>query len=76
MAARYWSGIMKLYLWKEFQFQYTSGLAFAIAESEDEAIKLVKAEFIKTEYSEPWNWGPLTVHDVDSPIAACCNGGD
>lgn len=35
---------LKLYVWAEFEPNYTDGLAFAIAETEDEARSLVIGE--------------------------------
>ena len=52
---------LKLYIWTEFNPDAVSGLAFAIAETVEEAKELVKAAH------QPccvWDWGRLTIHDL------------
>lgn len=76
------AGGLKLYVWQGFCVDYTDGLAFAIASSEEEAKKLV-LEYIglednpETGYKfDDDDWGNLTVHDLSTPIAgAVCGGG-
>lgn len=61
---------LKLYVWNNFNPDYTSGLAFAVAASEQEARELV----VKRNEREPYQWGDLTVLDI-APVAFCVSGG-
>jgi hypothetical protein len=68
---------LKLYVWDEFYPDYYDGLAFAIAESEEEAIKLVEAT-INPPYLQRYNreeWGAVKVFNSDEKIAFSRNGG-
>lgn len=62
---------MKIFIWTEFSPDYTSGLAFAIAESEKEARELV----IEHHGFCPSEWGVLEVRELDSPVARSVSGG-
>ena len=63
---------MKLFVWDNFCPDYTSGLAFAIAESLEEAKDLVVKEY----GWEPYKWGILTVYDnLNQHIARAVSGG-
>lgn len=62
---------MKLFVWTGFCPDYTGGLAFAIAETHEQARQLV----IVAKGYEPDDWGKLSVHPVDSPIAFAIAGG-
>jgi len=62
---------LKLFVWTGFSPDYTAGLAFAIAEDEDEARHLV----IKENGFEPGEWGDLTVLPVNKKIAYSVSGG-
>lgn len=62
---------MKLYVWTDFCPDYTSGLAFAIADSVEEAQKMI----VDQRGFDVYEWGTLTVHDLNVKIAACVSGG-
>ena len=62
---------MKLYIWEHFCPDYTSGLAVAVAGSEQEARSLV----IDAHDGAVWEWGELSVFELDCPVAACVAGG-
>ena len=51
---------LRLYVWTEFSPNYTDGLAFAIAESENEARELVET---KRGY-DVCEWGKLEVKSI------------
>ena len=61
---------LKLYVWDDFNPDWTSGLAFAIATSEKEAKELI----LKERY-DPTDWGTLTVHSLSKKIARSVSGG-
>ena len=52
---------LKLYVWEQFCPDYTDGLAFAIAETLEEAFELLDKDF--GNYKE--YYGPVTEHDTD-----------
>jgi len=62
---------LKLYVWTEFQNDWTAGLAFAIASSEDDARKQIIKEHGTTIYS----WGDLEVRPLSKKFAASVSGG-
>lgn len=62
---------MKLFVWTGFCPDYTDGIAFAIAETIEQAQQMV----IVAKGYEPFDWGALSVHPVDSPIAFAISGG-
>jgi hypothetical protein len=62
---------LKLFIWTDFSPDYTSGLAFAIAQNE----KQVRAMVTKEYGYKPYDWGTLTVHPVTQPIARAVSGG-
>jgi len=70
------AGGLKLYVWQGFGTDYTDGLAFAIAASEEEAKKLV-LEYVdlNSDVFGDDEWGELTVHDLSTPIAGAVFGG-
>ena len=55
----YTDGKLKLYVWGEFCPDYTEGLAFAIAESLDEA-----KEMLKKDFGFESSYGPVTEHEI------------
>jgi len=62
---------LKLFVWTEFQPDYSGGLAFAIAETEAQA-----REMIEKDYS--WGvseWGTLQILPLNTPIAFQVSGG-
>ena len=63
---------MKLYVWQNFEPDASPGIAFALAESEDEAKKAITASYIKDWIIE---WGDLSIHDIDVPISFYLFGG-
>ena len=63
---------LKLFVWTDFMSDYTEGLAFAIAENENQA-KLMIIE--KTKYNFDFNWGNLEVLSLDEPVAYGVAGG-
>lgn len=64
---------LKLYIWTNYSPDYTSGLAFAIAESENDARKLVETERGYT--IREHQWGNLEVRVLNEPVARECVGG-
>lgn len=62
---------LRLYVWEDFSPDYTSGLAFAIAESEAKARKLIEKRRGYTVYE----WGTLRVYPLTKRIARCVSGG-
>ena len=62
---------LKLYIWKDFCPDYTSGLAFAIAKDETDARKLIEEEMGFTIY----DWGELEVKPLSRRIARAVSGG-
>ncbi len=62
---------MKLYIWTNYCPDYYGGLAFAIAENEDSARKLIEIERRFPVYQ----WGDLEVRSLDKPVARQLEGG-
>lgn len=62
---------LKLYLFTHFSPDYTSGLAFAIAMDEVHARELIEKDL---GYS-PYDWGNLSIHALNEPIASAVSGG-
>jgi len=63
---------LKLYIWKDFNPDYTGGLAFAIAKDETDARKLIKEEMGFSIY----DWGKLEVKPLSRRIARAVSGGE
>ena len=65
---------MKLYLWRNVLYDYTPGMAFAIASSVEEARGLLAAE-----PGAYWGSGDLQkepeVHELTEPFCAYVHGG-
>ena len=62
---------LKLFVWMNFSPDYTGGMAFAIAEDEIEARRLIEA-FRGYDVSD---WGELSVYPLSKKIARAVNGG-
>jgi hypothetical protein len=62
---------LKLFVWEDFNPDYTSGLAIAIAKTEKKARKLI----IKERGFNPDIWGTLTIYPLTKEIAKCVGGG-
>ncbi len=62
---------LKLFVWTAYNPDYTDGLAFAIAEDETEARKMVLAKSRR----EPFDWGDLAIYSLTTKIAEYVNGG-
>lgn len=62
---------MKLFVWTGFSPDCTSGIAFAIAENAEQAMKLVEED----RGYEIYTWGNLEIHDLNSPFAKSVPGG-
>lgn len=62
---------LKLYIWTDFNPDYTSGLAFAIATNETEARRLV----VENRGYNPSDWGSLEVRPVKRRVARSVSGG-
>ena len=62
---------LKLFIWTGFSPDYTDGLAFAIAEDETEARKLIEKDC----GYEVYTWGDLEVRSVDHRVARSVFGG-
>lgn len=62
---------LKLFVWEDFCPDYTSGLAFAIAHTEKEAMdKIIESREIPV-----YEWGTLSIHPVNEIFAKCVSGG-
>jgi hypothetical protein len=62
---------LRLFVWSGFCPDYTNGLAFAVAESIEQAQELVTKE----NGYEPFEWGTLQVFDFTEARAFCVSGG-
>ena len=62
---------LSLYVWPKFMPEYSAGLAFAIAETEEQAREMV----ICFKGYTPEDWGVCLVHDIGHPIAYAVSGG-
>ena len=62
---------LKLYVWEEFCPDYTEGIAFAIAETAEQAQELV----IEEHGREPFYWGKMQEYDLTKPVAFAVTGG-
>ena len=62
---------LRLFVWEGFCPDYTSGLAFAIAEDETDARKQIEA---RRGYSV-YTWGDLTIYPLTIRIARSVSGG-
>ena len=62
---------LKLYVFEAFQPDYTNGLAFAIAHSESEALKIIE----KKQGFPVYEKGTVSVHRLDRKVAYCVSGG-
>lgn len=62
---------LRLFVWTAFSPDYTNGLAFAIAEDENEAKKLIEEER-GYKVSE---WGNLKIYPFTKKIAISVGGG-
>ena len=60
-----------LFVWDEFCPDYTDGLAVAIAETVEQAQKLVQQSI----HYQVDDWGPVQKFPVTEPIAFWVNGG-
>lgn len=66
MKAKY-----KLFVWTKFNPDYRDGLAFAIAENESKARKLI----IKKMGFNPPEWGELKIKSLDKRTCEAISGG-
>jgi len=64
-------GAVKLYVWDDFASDYSSGLAVAIASSQEEAMESVRNIF----GMDPVHWGKCKVKPLDEPFAVAVRGG-
>jgi hypothetical protein len=62
---------LRLFIWTGFSPDYTDGLAFAIAQDESEARKLIEKE----RGYEVYTWGDLEIKPLSRKIARCVSGG-
>ena len=62
---------LKLFVWCEFCPNWNDGLAFAIAENANEAMKLIEED----RGFEIREWGDFNVYPLDSKIAKSVSGG-
>lgn len=61
---------LKLFVWDDFSPDYTSGLAFAIAENQGEAMRMIEK---KMGYEIVY-WGPCKVHKLGKKAFAVGGG--
>jgi hypothetical protein len=66
--------MLKLYVWEDFCTDWTPGLAFAIANSEEEAIQIVR-EKLKYSSEQETFWRPPDIYNLDSSIGFAVMGG-
>lgn len=62
---------LMLYVWQEFSPDWSGGLAFSIASSEEEAREMI----IKDRGFSPGDWGDLSIHEVKEKCAFSVSGG-
>ena len=62
---------LKLYVWPAFMPDYSDGLAFAIAASEEEA----RAAVENVLGWDGGNYGPVEVHELNRGVSFACPGG-
>ena len=62
---------LKLFVWTNFEPDYTGGLAFAIAKDEFEASKLIE----KQHGYPPYLWGNMKIYTLNKKIAFSVSGG-
>jgi hypothetical protein len=68
---------MKLFIWSEFNISYVwPGLAFAIADDEAEAKKLVVKNRGFGEKVHEVKWGKVEVYPLTNKIARAVSGGE
>jgi hypothetical protein len=63
--------MLKLYVWRDFNRDWSSGLAVALASSEAEAMKVVQDAHGWADFGTD----PVEVYDIDKPIAFTVSGG-
>ena len=64
-------GVLRVYVWPWWAPDWTNGLAFAVACSENEAREMI----IKENTFDPPTWGPCQVFDIVEKPAFCVYGG-
>ena len=62
---------LRLFVWTNFESNYSGGIAFAIAKDEFEASKLVE----KDRGYPPYLWGNLKTYPTNKKIAFSLSGG-
>ena len=62
---------MKLYIWTNFNPDWSGGLAFAIAKDEKDA----RQQIVKDRGYEPTDWGDLEVRPLTRRVARSVSGG-
>jgi hypothetical protein len=62
---------LKLFVWDSFSPDWSSGLAFAIASSEEKAKKII----IKKLGHVPYEWGDVEVYSLNKSIGFGRHGG-
>jgi len=79
-----------LYVWEEFSPDHKDGLAFAVAETEEQAKEMVRVNLYGPRYLEEdpslgcfWReaaerleWGPMQVFRIDQSVAFAVIGGE
>jgi hypothetical protein len=65
--------MLKLYVWRDFNRDWSSGLAVALASSLEEAKRLVRKE--QDDAGCDFGEDPVEVYDIDKPIAFTVSGG-
>ncbi len=69
--------MLKLFVWTDFDPDYTGGLAVAIAETEEQARAMVSAEHTVelTGRLAITDWGDLAIYPLDKPCTFSVSGG-
>jgi hypothetical protein len=65
--------LLRLYVWYEFDPDWSFGMAFAIAESEAAARNLIEAKLHYGDYVK--DWGKVTVYPLTRRVAGLVGGG-
>ena len=75
-----------LYVWEQFSPDYKDGLAFAVAETEEQAKEMIRVNLFGQEYvdkdpfclkqAERLEWGPMQVFRIDQSVAFAVIGGE
>lgn len=63
---------MKLFIWTNYRPDWSGGLAFAIAEDQEQAQAMIVEQ---CDGIPPHDWGYLEVRELNQPVARQVSGG-